>query len=64
MAWIDVVRGRACTNQTAWCQNPEDHGISLNVVENVTLHVFGIYQLVSHSLSSSGCISRALLSID
>jgi len=35
-----VERGCACTNQTAWCQNPEDHGISLNVVENLTLHAF------------------------
>jgi len=35
-----VVRRRACTNQTAWCQNREGHGISLNVVENLTLQTF------------------------
>jgi len=35
-----VVRGRTCTNQTTWCQNPEGHGIRLTVVENLTLHAF------------------------
>jgi hypothetical protein len=35
-----AVRGRAYTNQTAWCQNREGHGISLNVVEILTFHTF------------------------